>query len=334
MPVSNVLRSLLTLGPAALVLAACQPASEPVAKRGRQAAPPHVAALEAPGTVIDPDHIPRSSTGTSGPAINSENYASLEGFGGAEMARAFVAAYGRASPLVVRGEDFEEGGAYDRFEAPPGTRITPLVLFRLNDSTWVLISQAIFAESICATFGGELQVYYLGQEAGRFVVKSRLLDAKGGQYCAGMADWSIRYDLEPNPVIWTDRTYAHMGTLQRTHDIVSLGPERPEQRGGVQSRIAYFPHEEDYDTGKPECDIRGDIIPNPARGEFYIRYTGRASKVVDFVKSDGRYFPVRFEGKEAAAMVFRPKPREGYVPADPARLDRILASCPKLSSSI
>jgi len=197
--------------------------------------------------------------------VSSDTAASQAPVTAADLGKAFVATFNAPAPAVVPQTD----GTPD--DEP--VKFTPQALFQLSPGLWVLVSAGTIKDGAHVQYG-RLAVSYLTKKDDSYQVVGRWLDLGGGGPFGQVAQWKVRYDLAPNPVIWTTVEDGGMGCQATYHDIISLLPNQAQ--GSGESIITESAYDGDGDPARA-WKITSTLMPGPKPNTFEIHYKGKVT---------------------------------------------------------
>jgi hypothetical protein len=225
--------------------------------------------------------------------ISSETVKHLSNQEKSELEKAFLEAFGLLPPATVAAVD--EGATRDEYLSEGAPTLNPVALFKLTADRWVLISSATWKGG--HTDAGYWTVQYLSKRGGQYRPVGKSDEVGGGAYYGVVSPWELRYDLGPHPVMVTHIDDAHMGTAWARTGIVALSPKGATVSADFISYYAQFSDKTldrlgdkfDYDTSTPDCALKGEIVPKPARSGFDVVYSGKLSRI-DQYKLEGQNY--------------------------------------------
>lgn len=202
--------------------------------------------------------------------VSSDTAASQAPATAADLGKAFVATFNMPAPAVVP-------QANSTADEDP-VQFTPQALFQLSPGLWVLISEGTIKDGAHVQYG-QLAVSYLTKKDDSYQVVGRWLDVGGGGPFGQVAQWKVRYDLAPNPVIWTTVEDGGMGCQATYHDIISLMPNKAQR--SAETIITESSYDGDGDRSRA-WKITSTLVPGNKPNAFEIRYTGKVSSVAHY----------------------------------------------------
>jgi hypothetical protein len=188
----------------------------------------------------------------------------------ADVADAFVSAFGQAAPVTVTRPADEANG-----QPAQDLEYNPEALMLLSPGVWVLVSDGTIKDGAHVQFGS-LAVHYLTKENGKFKVVGQWLNVGGGAAFGQVASWTVRHDLEQNPVIWTTSDDGGQGCEWTSHDWISLLPNKVQlSASNLLTSVGYTA--DPSQPGDKSWKTIGVLHPHPEQRAFDIVYTGKSN---------------------------------------------------------
>lgn len=221
---------------------------------------------------------------------------------GANMLEAFNVAF-RLPPPVVLGffipnETNESDAEVTRFSAAPKNVQTdfqlsfePAAFVHISNDLVALVSNGTGEQTSynCHACQGKMTVHYLKKEENGYTLLGNWEISSGAADFGETSPWTVKDDIDQNPVMYFTRTFGGMGCHYEGVTIVALTPIGPEAIAEFTLAVGYR-ESEDTTNGPSDFDYAGTFRQLQKGRKFAIDYVGTKSGRAIYVKDQSGKF--------------------------------------------
>jgi hypothetical protein len=227
----------------------------------------------------------RSPNATVSPAPATPAVEAATAQNGADLLTAFRVAFGAPAPYVTK------VNVGDQYNPELETlSFTPQAFINLGPGLVALVSKGEGASTgnDAHASAGALTVHYLRLDQNGFTLLGRWTVPGSGIGYGLPAPWTLRSDLDDDPVMLLQAEDSGMGCYGETDTLFALTPTGPEKRVSFL-RISEN-KQDDASSSSQNFKYDGAIVPIARGASFAVDYTGTLNKRVVFTKMpDGTF---------------------------------------------